>query len=67
MAILRIPFLLVLVLGIVLAAYFYVSRAEDVTQIKDGTVNAIEQAENLQDQTQDVKNRANDIQDKLDQ
>lgn len=63
------PFILILLLGTIIAAFLYVSRAQQVTQIKDATgkgESIIESAENLQNDTNsDAVKRAQDVQNQL--
>lgn len=64
----KIPLILALLIGVIIAVFLYVSRAEQVTDLKNSSENAgdiIDNAQQIQQQTQDAQNRAQDIQEQL--
>lgn len=64
----KIPLILALLIGVIIAAYLYISRAEDVTKLQQTSENAgdiIDNAQQLQNQTEEAQNRANNIQNQL--
>lgn len=57
-----------LLIGVIIAAYLYISRTEDVAKLQNTSEKAgdvIDNAQQLQDQTQEAQDRANDIQNQL--
>lgn len=65
----KIPLILILLLGLIITAFLYVTRAQQVTQIQDASdkgESIIDSAENQQRETNsDAIKRAQDVQNQL--
>lgn len=64
----KIPLILALLIGVIIAAYLYISRSEDIAELQGSPENAgsiIDNAQGIKNQTQDAQNRANNIQNQL--
>lgn len=64
----KLPLILALLIGVIIAAYLYISRTEDIAELQGSSEKGgaiIDNAQEIQNQTQEAQNRANDIQNQL--